>query len=447
MGMDQNDAAYDPDTQWARIASELASYREQRRSAWGDLDDLTLARFLGGETTAEETARVHRAMADHPKVRECVAILRDVFGQDSEGPAPSSEPPATIPLPKAAGTRARRWLYPWIGLAAAASVLAFTFLPGKPGISVSQGPTLKGQGELRVADNADHDPRTPGPRLRSDVPGRSTGAAPDITTPRTVAVQPPPPANPKHEDAILAPEVVIGESDESIIASAKGVLAKRGLTQSGQLYVLEEADALKKYAEADQVVSGFLAALKQCNAIRGVRAQIAEIERSRVPLWEANADLRNLIAGLATKSEGAGLNQMNAADRSAYKQAEAAIHANNAQVNNLNGTIRRLWKELPPQNQIKAVFEECERRAGACTSSVRDVDYALEPIAAKYRELASDREVKDALATLSRETEENVRLGPSPQFSAAIERLQQAKKALASPRPSDRRKKGGSRRP
>jgi len=71
----------DPDVQWARISSELVSYRNQQRQVWGDLDDLTLARYLAGEATEAEAERVHRAMDEHPKVRECVAIVREVAGE------------------------------------------------------------------------------------------------------------------------------------------------------------------------------------------------------------------------------------------------------------------------------------------------------------------------------------------------------------------------------
>jgi WD40 repeat protein len=128
MGTSQADAGHEADAQWARIGSELVAYREQYRNTWGDLDDLTLARFLSGETTEEEAEQVRRVMADHPKVLECIAILREVFDQEGELPGTAAAPPVKAPLQRAAGTRARRWLYPLIGFATAASVIVLGIL-------------------------------------------------------------------------------------------------------------------------------------------------------------------------------------------------------------------------------------------------------------------------------------------------------------------------------
>jgi tetratricopeptide (TPR) repeat protein len=152
--MGTNPAESDADVQWARIAAELAACRERRRQDWGDVDDLTLARFLGGEASKEEVARVRRTMADHPKVRECVAVLREVFEQESERSAPVVDSPITAPLRAGAesGTHARRWFYPTIGLAAAASVLVLAGLlvprPAAPGKGVQ---VVSASAEPRVA--------------------------------------------------------------------------------------------------------------------------------------------------------------------------------------------------------------------------------------------------------------------------------------------------------
>jgi hypothetical protein len=123
MGAHQADGDNDNDAQWNRIALELLAYREKRKNTWGDIDDLTLARFLGGETSEEETARVNRAMADYPKVRECVAVLRDVLLQEAWPLDATIEPPESISFPGKTGARTRQWLSPLIRVAAAACVM------------------------------------------------------------------------------------------------------------------------------------------------------------------------------------------------------------------------------------------------------------------------------------------------------------------------------------
>jgi hypothetical protein len=76
-----------PDTQWARVAADLRTYREAQRRAWGDLDEAAIARYLGDETTtAEERSRVEQAMRDFPRVRECVEVLRAVMTEVDLGP-------------------------------------------------------------------------------------------------------------------------------------------------------------------------------------------------------------------------------------------------------------------------------------------------------------------------------------------------------------------------
>jgi hypothetical protein len=77
----------DPDTQWARVAADLRTYREAQRRAWGDLDEAAIARYLGDEATEEERSRVEQAMRDFPRVRECVEVLRKVMTEVDLGRA------------------------------------------------------------------------------------------------------------------------------------------------------------------------------------------------------------------------------------------------------------------------------------------------------------------------------------------------------------------------
>jgi tetratricopeptide (TPR) repeat protein len=94
--LDSNDPGTDTGESWARIASELRTYRDAQRRAWGNLDDATIARFLAGEAPEEESERVRATMRTHPKVQECVDILRDVLGDSVEMARP--EKPTVIPF-------------------------------------------------------------------------------------------------------------------------------------------------------------------------------------------------------------------------------------------------------------------------------------------------------------------------------------------------------------
>jgi clan AA aspartic protease (TIGR02281 family) len=102
----------------------LSAYRAQRLEAWGDVDDITLARFLAGEAGEAESERVRVAMIDYPKVQECVTIIREVTGQTAKagaGPLPTGTD--TIP---ATGSTRRPFRKRWLGiggLAVAASLL------------------------------------------------------------------------------------------------------------------------------------------------------------------------------------------------------------------------------------------------------------------------------------------------------------------------------------
>jgi hypothetical protein len=60
----------------ARLAADLAADREADRRRWGDIDEITLARYDAGECTEEERAQVKQAMRDFPAVREAMHLAQ-----------------------------------------------------------------------------------------------------------------------------------------------------------------------------------------------------------------------------------------------------------------------------------------------------------------------------------------------------------------------------------
>jgi hypothetical protein len=89
------------DKRWALLAEDLKAYRESQRRTWGDIDEVTIARYVVGEATVEERARTERAMREYPAVRECVATVRDLIQIPAAGQRPAVETaaPTTLPFP------------------------------------------------------------------------------------------------------------------------------------------------------------------------------------------------------------------------------------------------------------------------------------------------------------------------------------------------------------
>jgi hypothetical protein len=81
---------------WDRLALELRAHGQAQRQAWGDVDDVQLARYLAGVSSPPERAAVEQAMRDFPDVREVVDLLRSVLpGRGVEAPVPPGSEGAT----------------------------------------------------------------------------------------------------------------------------------------------------------------------------------------------------------------------------------------------------------------------------------------------------------------------------------------------------------------
>jgi hypothetical protein len=110
---EQNERAAD---QWERVEVELRACRAAQQRTWGDIDPLTLGRYLSDEVDGTERRRVEQALDELPELRRLTDLVRDVLGEAEPAPALVE----TLPF------RARRVRAPWrryAALAAAASVL------------------------------------------------------------------------------------------------------------------------------------------------------------------------------------------------------------------------------------------------------------------------------------------------------------------------------------
>jgi hypothetical protein len=115
----------DSHEQWERVAAELHAYRDAQRQAWGDLDDIQVARYLAGECSPQERAAMEQAMQSFPDVRELMDVLRDV------GPGLSNMTQAQAERAPQAKPLRTPWKWVLAGTALAASfVLALLVAEG-----------------------------------------------------------------------------------------------------------------------------------------------------------------------------------------------------------------------------------------------------------------------------------------------------------------------------
>lgn len=114
-------------SQWERLANELRACKESQRRTWGNLDDATLGRYLAGEASGEETARVEGEMHDRPELRKLTDLVRDVLGELEPIEAAAQPAPAPRLLTFEKPRTRRRPVYEWVrrrsSLVAAACLL------------------------------------------------------------------------------------------------------------------------------------------------------------------------------------------------------------------------------------------------------------------------------------------------------------------------------------
>lgn len=97
---------FDPTEQWDRVASELRAYKQTQQQAWGDVDNATLGRYLAGELSGEERARVEQALAQYPELLKLTDVVRDVLDEfEPAAPAPLPAAPKILPFPQSRPAR------------------------------------------------------------------------------------------------------------------------------------------------------------------------------------------------------------------------------------------------------------------------------------------------------------------------------------------------------
>lgn len=76
------------DLGWRQVAQELRQQRAEERAQWGEWNDLLYARYLAGATSPLESTAVEKASLQYPRVRECLALVREILGEPGAGDIP-----------------------------------------------------------------------------------------------------------------------------------------------------------------------------------------------------------------------------------------------------------------------------------------------------------------------------------------------------------------------
>jgi hypothetical protein len=100
------------------------------------------------------------------------------------------------------------------------------------------------------------------------------------------------------------------------------------------------------------------------------------------------------------------------------------------ELNVVDRQLDGLRRQMPMAKERDHIRSELKRLCGTCLERLRALSYVFDPLMAKYRDLARDRDVSGALRAMKRATGINFKLGPSDQFRDAHQRLLAAKNDL-----------------
>jgi hypothetical protein len=87
---DDRNSARDSDVWRDCVAADLQAHRAEQHQLWGGIDEMMLARYEAGVSPNDERARVEQATRDHPALRECLEMARELAAEAT------TSPPATV---------------------------------------------------------------------------------------------------------------------------------------------------------------------------------------------------------------------------------------------------------------------------------------------------------------------------------------------------------------
>lgn len=84
---------------WSQLRADLETYRDEQADTWGDIDELTMARYLAGELSDPEQLQIEDALKHYEALRESVELSQEFMAGscvEPGQPAADATPPTTV---------------------------------------------------------------------------------------------------------------------------------------------------------------------------------------------------------------------------------------------------------------------------------------------------------------------------------------------------------------
>jgi hypothetical protein len=202
-------------------------------------------------------------------------------------------------------------------------------------------------------------------------------------------------------------------------SSPEDVLKGKGLKRVDTKYLLEaEAAAGEEFRKA-------LPDFNQLHALALRQTEIMYNDALLAQGGEYRLDLIRDVEALHVEIDTFPIRRTNL-QQAVYDQWISMRKALNVVDRQLDG----LRRQMPMAKERDHIRSELKRLCATCLERIRELSYVFDPLMAKYRDLARDRDVSGALRAMKRATGINVKLGPSDQFRDAHQRLLAAKNDL-----------------
>jgi hypothetical protein len=407
------------DAHWCRIHADLVAHRNQRLKDWGDLDDLTLARYLAGSATEAEAERVRRSIEAHNKVRECAAIVREL---DIDSTVPEMRPltttPTTIPLWKSAlrSLLTRRALL--VEAAVAAAILLACGL-------IWVLPAHRGARPIAVITKSSEpdDGHAPAP---------FANVASEPVQPVDAVVKPEPVANPAHAKTEVATErpsnnatVPMERPAEEVLASAgvssaiermpestvteaqtgpEKLLASRGLHKVKTWYVVATEDEIdKEFNKIRPTYNAMEIAMKRVITAKEQDVIVNTLDADEIATQTNINALQIQLGTLPNNLDG----------RAMANEIRNQIQQLNFHLNEVRGSLQIQRTLRVPPAQQRVFWGDFVRARETFLVATKEIRPVLDKAGAEYRMLENDAEVKEALRVISDRTKVRYSLGPS----------------------------------
>lgn len=221
--------------------------------------------------------------------------------------------------------------------------------------------------------------------------------------------------------AVLIPlGALVGHAAEP---TPEQVLEQHGLARSGTRYcIAEEAEVISEFHKVRPLIHYLAQAHGKC----------VEVEVNEYQLRYAEEYQNNLVAELSSVDATLpGMPQRSPAERLAYRQmtlyrnqVNQELITTRSQVNTLKG------RQVPPRVKMDLQKEFKEHR-GNFLAAASELRKPYDVCMAKYRELAENSLVKNALFTYGQINKVKVSVGPSREMEKAIGIVKQAERAYS----------------